>query len=194
MPADQLGTYRSSSYWYLTRPKARPPFLSPSAALGDAGQLPDTPAGWRVYQQYLEWQAEEGPAGKNPAYVSLTKGWMIGSAEFKRALVQDHAVAAIAQAWGAAGAREVKQAQWEVLLARVLQRVPPGAVAATAKCAPWKVAAAAHLKATSDVSNGWLAERLHMGSAAYVSKHVGLARRQPPRATAALLKKVKGET
>jgi hypothetical protein len=33
------------------------------------------------------------------------------------------------------------------------------------------------MKETTDVSNTWLAERLDMGSAFYVSKHVGLLRR-----------------
>ena len=47
----------------------------------------------------------------------------------------------------------------------------------TRQSAGWKVAVAAHLKATTDVSNGWLAERLEMGSPTYVSKHVGLLRR-----------------
>ncbi|HEX9782541.1 MAG TPA: hypothetical protein VGA56_07385, partial [Opitutaceae bacterium] len=41
----------------------------------------------------------------------------------------------------------------------------------------WKVAVASHLKATTDVTNGWLAQRLDMGSGVYVSKHVGLVRR-----------------
>ena len=51
-----------------------------------------------------------------------------------------------------------------------------GGTDASRKSAGWKVAVAAHLKATTDVSNGWLAERLGMGSPTYVSKHVGLLR------------------
>jgi len=44
---------------------------------------------------------------------------------------------------------------------------------AARKSAAWKVAVATHLKSTTDVSNGWLASQLDMGTAAYVSKHVG---------------------
>ncbi|MDO8539307.1 MAG: hypothetical protein Q7S40_02620 [Opitutaceae bacterium] len=35
------------------------------------------------------------------------------------------------------------------------------------------------MKATTDVSNGWLAEQLDMGSHFYVSKHVGNLRKKP---------------
>lgn len=70
--------------------------------------------------------------------------------------------------------------RWEQALQTALARLPDtarvGAVAEH-KNAGWKVAVAAHLKATTDVSNGWLAERLDMGSPFYVSKHIGLYQR-----------------
>jgi hypothetical protein len=44
--------------------------------------------------------------------------------------------------------------------------------------APWKVATAVKMKATTDVTNSWLAEQLDMGSGIYVSKHVGLWRKK----------------
>ena len=55
---------------------------------------------------------------------------------------------------------------------------------------------AAHLKSTTDASNGWLASQLDMGTAAYVSKHVGLLLRNggPERKWLEELRKVKGET
>jgi hypothetical protein len=39
------------------------------------------------------------------------------------------------------------------------------------------VAVAAFLKQTTQASNGWLAEQLHMGGAVAVSQHVGQLRR-----------------
>jgi hypothetical protein len=62
-------------------------------------------------------------------------------------------------------------------LEEVLRAVPKEAQLETSKSAPWKVALAAFMKETNDRSNAWLAERLDMGSAFYVSKHVGLLRR-----------------
>lgn len=63
------------------------------------------------------------------------------------------------------------------------------------KSAPWKVAVAAHLKATTDVSNRWLAAELDMGSHVYVSKHVGNLRLGRAPAAAELLRalEVKGK-
>jgi hypothetical protein len=58
------------------------------------------------------------------------------------------------------------------------------------------VAVATHLKSTTDVSNGWLASQLDMGTAAYVSKHVGLLQRNggPGKKWLEALLKVNGET
>lgn len=65
VPVGSLPAYRFSSLWYLTRPKQRPGFLQLDAALGDAGGLADTKAGWACYARYLAWQASDGPAGRN---------------------------------------------------------------------------------------------------------------------------------
>ena len=51
--------------------------------------------------------------------------------------------------------------------------------AAESKGAPWKIAVAAWMKQTTEASNGWLAERLQMGSATRVSQVVGAVARQP---------------
>jgi putative transposase len=178
MPVERLSDYPASSYWYLARPKERPAFLRVEAALSAAGELPDRAAGWKSYASYLAWQAAEGPAGKNAAYVSLTQGWAIGGGEFKAALLRDHAVATEARAWQSEGVREVRAAHWQKALNEVLKGVPASARADQRKSAPWKVAIAAHLKATTDVPNRWLAEQLDMGSPFYVSKHVGNLRQK----------------
>jgi len=43
-------------------------------------------ARWRSYADHLAWQAADGPAGKNAAYVTLSRGWAIGGNDFKQAL------------------------------------------------------------------------------------------------------------
>lgn len=173
----ELAEYRYGSSWYLSRPKNRPPFLRFESTLRAAGELADTAAGWRRYLEYLAWQAEEGPMGKNRAYASLSRGWAIGSDSFKQALLKDEAVLADARAWETGGAAEVREGRWTARLEETLRRVPPAVQATAQKSAPWRVAVAAYLKETTDVSNGWLAEHLEMGSPFYVSKHIGLLRR-----------------
>lgn len=190
---ETLSQYRYSSYWHLSRLKTRPRFLRVQTALEDAGGLADTPAGWKTYAAYLDWQATEGPAGKSKAYVNLTRGWALGTRDFKAALIRDYQLAAETRALETTGAIEVRTLQWEAALQAALERLPSTARSApdaSRKSAAWKVAVAAHLKATTDVSNRWLAERLDMGSPIYVSKHVGLLRADSNHPACLLLPKL----
>jgi hypothetical protein len=174
-----LPEFRFSSYWYLRRPTARPACLGLGAALEEAGGLTDTPAGWRCYGDYLAWQAAEGPAGRNAAYVSLSRGWALGGAGFKAALVKDHALAAHARAWETHGAREVSEMRWEETLANTLRALGRNEsdAAEAAKSAPWKLAVAAWLKAHTQASNGWLSRRLRLGAPAALSRNLTHFRR-----------------
>jgi REP element-mobilizing transposase RayT len=175
-----LRDYRFSSYWYMVRPKERPAFMRVETALHEAGKLVDTRAGWQAYEQYLDWQSTDGPAGKSKAYVTMSKGWALGSGEFKAALVKDHALAASTRAWEAAGAGEIRAEQWREMLARCLRHVGKTTAEARTerKSAPWKIAIAACLKQKTQASNRWLCDQLHMGTPVAVSQMVGLLRRQ----------------
>jgi len=183
---ERLRDYRFSSYWYLWQPKQRPKFLDLQSALTEPSGLADEPRGWRAYESYLTWQANTGPAGKNSSYVSLSRGWAIGASDFKQALLKEQAATLQSRTWGSRGAVEVKRARWAAALAKALSRIGEKLRQDRRKSAPWKVAVAAHLKATTDVSNAWLAEKLIMGSGFYVSKHVGLARKNPKSPAAQL--------
>jgi len=59
------------------------------------------------------------------------------------------------------------------------------------KSAPWKVAVAAFLKEASQASNPWLAKRLRLGRAKYVSRLVTASPRGP--LAAALLAQLRGK-
>ncbi len=179
LPVARLGEYRYSSYWYLVHPNFRPPWLRLDLVLAQTGGLADTAAGWTSYADYLSWQAEEGPAGRSAAYVSLSEGWALGSTGFKTTLIKDHAVAAHARAWETQGAGEIREQAWEELCRcalRVLQRTDDE-LALGQKSAPWKVALAAFLKERTQASNLWLARRLQIGRAKYVSHLVTAALR-----------------
>jgi REP element-mobilizing transposase RayT len=180
-PVERLGEYRYSSYYYLRRPKARPSFLQFETVLAEAGGLADNPAGWNSYADYLAWQVAEGPAGKSRAYVSLSQGWALGSAEFKKTLVKDHALAADSRAWESQGAREIRQQTWESLFRRALTTLnrKESELAIGPKSAPWKVAMATFLKERTQASNPWLAQRLGMQRPMYVSRLISAARRSP---------------
>lgn len=178
LPVERLDEYRYSSYWYLRRPKVRPPWLRPDLVLAQAGGLADTAAGWASYRDYLAWQADEGPVGKSKAYVSLSQGWALGSAGFKTDLVKDHALAALARAWEDQGAVEIREQAWEELCRRALRVLnrSDAELARGVKSESWKVAIAMFMKERTQASNPWLARRLNFGRAAYVSRVVTAAR------------------
>jgi REP element-mobilizing transposase RayT len=178
VPLPKLGDYRHSSYWYLQHPRQRPKFLLSATALREAGQLPDTPAGRRSYDRYLAWQLAEGPAGRSAAYVSMSQGWAVGSQEFKRTLLQDHAVAEEIRAWETDGARQVRTGKWHLVLERLLREVPPEQKADNRGAAPWKIGIAIAMKNSTDADNRWLAQQLQIASPRYLAKLVCLARRR----------------
>ncbi len=192
VPIEGLRGYRASSYWHLWQ-KQRPEFLGVETALAEAGGLADTPAGRAAYADYLAWQAAEGPAGRTKAYVSLSRGWALGTREFRTALIKDHALAATSRAWEQTGAREIRESGWSEVLARGLRLLgkAPGDAQTERKSAPWKVALAARLKQTTQANNRWLAEHLHMGTPVAVSHHTGQLRRGQRPAARAAVKKLK---
>jgi REP element-mobilizing transposase RayT len=193
LPVECLGEFRYSSYWHLGQPNSRPAFFNPETALTEAGGLADTAAGRRCYADYLAWQAAEGPVGKNATYVSLSKGWVLGTGEFKAALIKDHALVAAARAWENQGASEIREQAWEALLRRAfiaLGRTEADLVDGP-KSAPWKVAIMVFLKERSQVSNPWLARRLGLLGPAYVSRLCSDARRiMPPSAELSVLRHI----
>jgi REP element-mobilizing transposase RayT len=173
MGVEQLLEYRYSSYWYYRQ--SRPACMDLMTALAGAGQLSDTKEGWTSYEQYLIWQNEKGPAGKSSAYKSMSQGWVLGSREFKQALVKDEATAVSLRAWDSLGAKEYQRLEWEALLGKAMAVISVADRDQHAgKSAAWKIALAKWMKSCSNVTNGWLAERLDMGTGVYVSKHVGL--------------------
>jgi putative transposase len=176
---ERLGEYRHSSYWFLRRPRVRPGFLHPETALTQAGGLADELRGWQAYEQYLDWQAAQGPAGKSRAYVSLSRGWALGTRRFKVELVKDYAVAAASRAWEASGVKEVRQLQWAVALQKALKTVrhTNEELAHSRKSADWKLAIAAWMKAGTQASNPWLSENLRLGAPAALSRNLTHFRR-----------------
>jgi REP element-mobilizing transposase RayT len=176
IPVARLAEYRHSSYWHLHHPRQRPGFLRAETGLAEAGGLADTPAGRRRYHSYLAWQMADGPAGRSAAYVSMSRGWALGGVGFKRSLLQDHRVPEETRAWERAGAKQVREEKWRMALEKLLAAVPAGTKADHRGAAPWKVAIAVALKASTEADNRWLAQQLMIGSPRYLAKLVSLGR------------------
>lgn len=178
VPIAHLASYRYSSYWYLHHPRQRPKFLRIETALVAAGALGDNASGRSSYASFLAWQLTAGPAGRSAAYESMSRGWALGGAEFKRSLLQDHEVAEEIRAWESDGARQVREAKWRLVLEKLMREVPPKERADRRGSAPWKVNAAVAMKKTTDADNRWLAAQLEIGSSRYLAKLVCNAKRR----------------
>lgn len=153
----------------------RPSWLEPSTVLLEAGDLPDLPGGWKRYVQYLEFLATDATAKRELVAERMSRGWCVGDSRFKvdmRAAAQERG----AQVERFAGlepeaVREERVAQWEEQLqalartAKVdVSRLPPR------KSDAAKTLLAAAIKASTSVSNAWLATRLDMGEPASASQ------------------------
>ncbi|MSU50035.1 MAG: transposase [Opitutus sp.] len=175
---DRLATFAWSSLSLFPQ-KTRPAVLESATVLSEGGRLPDTPAGWRRYLNYLGVIAEEEATLRNKKFGRLSRGWFLGSPDFKAELIkgmaEGGAVTGRFELLGADGQaqREVRAQWWEDQLRLAakstgvnLEKLPEQ------KSAPEKVRLAATMKATTSVSNGWLATRLAMGEPASVSQYV----------------------
>jgi REP element-mobilizing transposase RayT len=202
VPVDRLGEFRwSSLHHFRQKPKARPACLMAATVLTEAGGLPDTTAGWHKYGAYLAVLAEESPKRRQERFGELSRGWYVGSEEFRASLRQKlrtrgaepdrtSLLGVDRKIW-----RAERAAEWEEKLRQAAQamgidlaRLPER------KSAPDKVRLAAVMKTGTGASNGWLAERLGMGKPASVSQFVRrylLADGTKPRSLQAGLSRVK---
>ncbi|WP_221032104.1 transposase [Actomonas aquatica] len=172
--AARLAEYRWSSLWYLDQPRNRPAALRVDVALRGAGNLRDRPADRRSYLDYLRWLQTDEPARKDMLFEKMSKGWVIGGAEFRQQVAgQAESRRAIAEL-SYQEAKEARAEVWEATLVKCMRvlRKKETQIATTPKAADWKVGIAALLKQRKMAPNGWLARRLGMGHESGVSRYV----------------------
>jgi len=183
---DGLPEWKWSSMGWLGRPKSRPPWYRPQAALEHAGALADTPAGRRKYADYLRWLADDEPARKALRFDRMSHGWVIGTKTFKQAMVKEHAQAGAALKRGDDVIAILVEEEWQHELMRLLgkMRKTPAEIETSGKSEPWKLAIAATIKARTTATNRWLAQALRMGNLHEVSRKVQAWACAPDRALA----------
>ncbi len=178
---DRLGDWAWSSFHWLQKPKERAAWYHPQACLEQAGGLADTAAGRSKYAEYLAWLAEEPTEQKRLRFDRMSKGWVLGTREFKKELVDEHRDAATALEQGEPDLDEAREAQLQERLDDLLAAVGKGPLdlKGAPKSAPWKVAIATEMKATTTATNRWLGEALAMGSPFTVSRLASACRTAP---------------
>jgi hypothetical protein len=194
----EVATYRRSSLRHYAEDHA-PAWLDPSVLLTTYGLSP-TKAGWRAYCTQLAVQMGDKQDRAALCSKQLSRGWCIGSKEFKKAM-QDTLREQLAQ-WRERRfvglepkeLKEERERSWDESLADLAWAAKIDLRAlGSRKSAPDKVLLAAAMKRSTSVSNGWLAVRLGMGKPASVSQFVRRSLQTPVgvHATAALLSRVK---
>jgi putative transposase len=168
--------YPWSSLPHWTR-KDRPAWLEPAVVLGEAGELTDSKVGWRKYGEYLEFLATDPGEKKKLVAARLSRGWCVGSREFKKEMREEAAKKGADLDGERFGGLEPDAVMTErgLMWEERLQ-----ALAAAAKIAltrlparkshPDKALLAAAMKQSTSVANGWLAARLQMGAPASASQ------------------------
>jgi putative transposase len=177
----QLPAYSWTSLPGLLNPKRRFPWYDPEPALRHAGELADTAAGRKKYLEYLAWLAEDEPARKQQGFEKMSKGWVIGTGSFTKALVRENRELVGRGRKIAAELQEIREAVWQEHLLALLRGVSRKTheLSSSGKSANWKLAVASVMKARTTVTNRWLATALHLGNLHEVSRKVAAWTRQP---------------
>ena len=146
-----------------------------------AGGLPDTPSGYQSYFAYLAWLAQDEATQRELKFEQMSKGWLIGSDAFKKALIEDQQELKDQQIMAHHGLAQGQSLIWQQEADKLLKKLKRTKtdVLNAPKSAAWKVAIAAAMKSRTTVSNRWLGEHLNMGALHEVSRLVSRWRRAP---------------
>ena len=160
--------------------KLRQAWFVPETALAHAGGLADSAAGRRKYVEYLDWLQEDEPARKAFKFDSMSKGWVIGSRQFKQELVAEHREVAVALKRGDAEMVDLNEALRQDALAMALHKAGKKRedLMRAGKSEPWKVAIAAELRATTTATNRWPEKNLNLGALHEVSRKLNARLKQ----------------
>ncbi len=112
------------------------------------------------------------PEQKRLRFDRMSKGWVLGTREFKAELVEEHGEAVAALEQGEPDLEEARMARLEARLGELLAAIGKtrADLARDPKSAHWKVARAVEMKASTTATNRWLTDALAMGSPFQVSR------------------------
>jgi REP element-mobilizing transposase RayT len=180
-PVSELKHYRWSSYWYLHQPRRRSAFMDFTHMLDCVGGVKDTPRGRQKYADYLAWVAADDAVQRELAFEKMTRGWALGSKDFKREVLAEAIKESDPNPRGdgirfeGSELAEINELIWERVLERGLSVVKKTRddIVREAKSVEWKVAIACALKRRTSAPNNWIADELNMGVPQAVSMYVG---------------------
>ncbi len=163
----QLESYVWSSYGAYLQPRLRPSWLRVDRLLGEDGLGKDTAASRRELARRIEAAALEAEEHR-----SLRRGWRFGGENFVDWLTDKLTPEGRRQTTRRRDERELDEVVAERLLHDCLQAVGwrTAELQAAPKGDPVKVEIARQVRERTPMTRAWITERLHMGSAGYLSQ------------------------
>lgn len=169
---EKLESYQWSSYPAYRHPKLRPPWLRVDRLLGEHGLIEDTVKTRREFGRIMEHARLERQSQSFP-----TKDWIIGADDFHDWLSKK------LSRRGRKGERAKERSETDSALAErlVVEALAKSGwreidLASQPKGHRLKIKMAATLRRNTPMTYQWIADRLRMGSASYVSNLLNLAR------------------
>ncbi len=168
---EELKNYELSSFPKFFK-KKRPDCLVSEEWLHQAGGWKDSVSGMRAYWNWLELQKEGDASKKEKLSRKFTRGWCIGSKEFKKGVLEELRKRKLRNDKAERSLVELNEANWELLLEKSLKALKKKKedVEKEKKSSEWKKAIGYYLKSKSSVTNRFLSEQLQMGDLSNVSR------------------------
>ena len=150
---------------FLNHP--RPEFLTCADWLREQN-LQDIPEDWQRYRTILAEIANDPTRQEADGFDSMTRGWAIGSKEWKREMAAQFDLRGLVEPMCGPERDALRAELWHRALDAALARLgrAKSDLASDRKGAPWKVALADELRRSANCSCAWLAKELSMGKPA----------------------------
>jgi REP element-mobilizing transposase RayT len=172
---DQIGSFRWSSLASFGQSKGtRFKGLTPEYWLAQHG-LRDEPEDWKRYAEHLRNLAEDQAEQKRLGFQSMSKGWLLGTDGWKKAMAKEHASLRLTAGIDRMQARALKEARWEQRLEELRKEHGDRPLNDGPRNQKWKLEIASQLRDQDGASSSWLAQALRLGTPAtarnYLSRY-----------------------
>ena len=143
------------------------------------GGWKDDDKGMSAYAGYLMALAANEKEWERAGLVGLAKGWVIGTAGWRKTLAKEHAQRRLESGMAAQERKELREAAWAGALEEKLRDIgrSENELITKPRKQAWKLDLAMKLRDECGASIAWLARHLHLGQPTTVRSYLHLWKR-----------------